>query len=93
MVPIEWIVFLIAFVGSLLKAVYEGKTAKFNLAFIIIMTIAAAIIGVIFGFIFSVILSETFELTGTTFLTYIVNAFIGSIIVPIALYLTSIKLE
>ena len=93
MIALEWVVFLIAFVGSLLKAIYEGKTVKFNVAFIILMTIAATIIGIIFGFIFSVILSETYKLTGTIFLTYIVDAFIGSIIIPLALYLSSIKLE
>jgi len=93
MIALEWVVFLIAFVGGLLKALYEGKGVKFTLASIILVTIIATIVGIVFGFVFSWILGETFELNATTLLTYLVDAFVGSILTPLALYVTSIKIE
>jgi len=93
MLPTEWIVFLIAFMASLLKALYEGRGSKSTVGFIILLTIAAAIIGVIFSFVFSFILNETFQLTASTFTLYLVDAFIGAIIIPISKYLLAVKIE
>ena len=93
MVPIEWIIFLIAFVASLLKAIWEGKAAKTSILFIILLTIIGAILGLIFGFIDTFLTATTFTITQQQLITYIFDSFIGAVIIPIAQYLISIKLE
>lgn len=93
MVPVEWIAFLIAFVASLLKAMWEGKAAKTSMLFIILVTIIGAIVGILFGFIGAFLTQTTFTITQTKLVAYLFNSFIGAVLIPIAQYLTSIKLE
>jgi uncharacterized membrane protein YeaQ/YmgE (transglycosylase-associated protein family) len=93
MIPVEWMVFLIAFVATLLKTLWEGKTAKTSITFIILLTIASAIIGVILAFINSFLTGVTLTLSAKDLIAYFFDAFIGAIIIPIAVYLIAVKVE
>jgi len=95
MIPLEWVVFLITFAASLVKLLKEGagKEAKISLLFIILTIIVAAILGIFFGFIDAFLSQTVYTIDQTTIITYLFDAFIGAIIIPLVQYLTTIKLE
>jgi len=95
MIPLEWVVFLITFAASLVKLLKEGvgKEFKVGIVFIILTIIVAAILGIFFGFIDAFLSQTTYTIDQTTIITYLFDAFIGAIIIPLVQYLTTIKLE
>jgi uncharacterized membrane protein YeaQ/YmgE (transglycosylase-associated protein family) len=93
MIGVEWIAFLIALIASLLKALWEGREAKTSILFIILITIIGAVVGILFGFINAFLSQTTFTMTQADLIADLFNSFIGAVIIPIARYLTTIKLE
>jgi hypothetical protein len=93
MIPVEWIIFLLSFAATLLKVLWEGKAAKTSIMFIILLTIASAIVGIILAFIDAFLTGATFTLATKELITDLFDAFIGAVIIPIASYITAVKLE
>jgi uncharacterized membrane protein YeaQ/YmgE (transglycosylase-associated protein family) len=93
MIPVEWIVFLISFIASLLKAIWEGREAKTSIVYVILLIVASAIVGIILAFINAFLTQAAFTLTTKDLITYLFDAFIGAVIIPVARYLISVKIE
>ena len=95
MISIEIVVFLITLIAGLAKLLKEGvgKEAKVSLVFIVLTIVVAAVLGIFFGFIDAFLSATTYTLNQTTIITYVFDAFIGAIIIPIVQYLLTIKLE
>ncbi|MCS7124564.1 MAG: hypothetical protein NZ932_04015 [Candidatus Bathyarchaeota archaeon] len=88
--PIEWVIFLISFVATLMAAL---KGAKPKLTLLLLLIIGSTIAGIILNFVYSFIAQTAFSITVKDFVNYLFTAFIGAIIVPIANWLMSIKVE
>jgi uncharacterized membrane protein YeaQ/YmgE (transglycosylase-associated protein family) len=89
---VEWIIFLIPFIATVLKVTGE-REAKTNIGFIILLILASTLLGVVLAYIDAFLTQATFTLTTKNLITYLFDAFIGAIIIPIAQYLISIKIE
>lgn len=90
---VTWSPFIIALIAGLVKLILQGKEYKTNFIFVLLTIIIGAGLGIVFGFIDAFLASTTFTIDQTLLIGYLFEAFIGSIIIPIVVWLTSIKLE
>lgn len=91
MLPVEWIVFLIAFSANLLMAL-KGER-KFSIMSMLLLIIGATVVGVVLAFIDALITQATFTLKIENLVKYLFDAFVGAIIIPVAQYLSAFKVS
>ncbi|MEM2445412.1 MAG: hypothetical protein QW734_01995 [Candidatus Bathyarchaeia archaeon] len=90
MIPVEWIAFLIPFAATLLMAL---EKRKMTLMLLLLLVIGSTFVSVILAYLNSVLTQTQFVLQMKDFIVYIFDAFIGAILIPVANYLASLKVE
>lgn len=90
---ITWIPFIIALIAGLVQLILHGEKYKTNPIFVLLTIILGTVLGLVFGFLDAFLSDTLFILDQTVLISYLFEAFIGSVIIPIVVWLSTIKLE
>lgn len=88
-----WLALVLALIIGLVKLLMEGKSYEISVLYVVLSWFIGAILAIAFDFLGAVVASETFAIDLVTLLGYLLAAFIGAVVVPIAAWLSRIKVE
>ncbi|VVB52306.1 Uncharacterised protein [uncultured archaeon] len=88
-----WLPIVIALVITLVKVLVNGKEYRDALLFTVIAVLISALLSLLIDFIIAFTSDTTFIFTLTALIPYFVFAIVGSVIVPIAIWLSKLKLN